>query len=139
MSYDNPPEGVTVPFSGGWRGCALNDPAKKARKSRRRMEKFKDRVSLRTNHCCFYCGYTGDDWTMEHLIPRSLGGTRSVTNIVRACYSCNQRRGDSPKIREFMRIFTFVEMAITAEAAIEAILLEQDFRKKIVTSSAVSA
>lgn len=134
MSYTNPPEGVFVPFSGGWRGCQLTDGVSQTRKSRR-LEKFKTRVSVRTNHRCFYCGYTGDDWTMEHLIPRSLGGLRSVANIVRACYRCNQRRGDSPKIRQFMRDFTFVDIAIEAEVAIETILLEKDFLKKIVTTS----
>ena len=34
--------------------------------------------------------------TLEHLLPRSAGGTLRLTNVVAACWCCNQRRGRLP-------------------------------------------
>lgn len=31
-----------------------------------------------------------DDATIEHLVPRILGGTSTIENIVVACYWCNK-------------------------------------------------
>lgn len=33
-------------------------------------------------------------WQVEHAIPRSRGGTESITNLFPACVSCNQTKGD---------------------------------------------
>lgn len=129
MSYNNPPEGVFVPFSGGWRGCLLSDPPKISRFVRKnkkeRLARLRERVSARTDGKCFYCLSVREDWTLEHLIPRSLGGTRNIQNMVRACGSCNVRRGNSPHIRKFMQFPTFEAMARNAELAIAAILRER--------------
>lgn len=50
-----------------------------------------------TNERCVYCGktFTGKARSMEHLIPRSLGGTKSRKNLVAACKPCNWRRGST--------------------------------------------
>jgi len=34
--------------------------------------------------------------TIDHIIPRAGGGTNVRTNLVAACSSCNNRRGDMP-------------------------------------------
>jgi 5-methylcytosine-specific restriction endonuclease McrA len=31
--------------------------------------------------------------TLEHLVPRSLGGTNALDNLRLACFNCNNRRG----------------------------------------------
>jgi hypothetical protein len=36
------------------------------------------------------------DFTMEHLLPKSQGGTRDLDNIVGAHYTCNNMRGNVP-------------------------------------------
>ena len=45
---------------------------------------------------CQYCGgATGDrqmEW--EHLLPRSRGGSNSVSNATWACHTCNQEKGN---------------------------------------------
>lgn len=33
--------------------------------------------------------------TVDHVHPRSRGGTSERSNLVLACYGCNQRKGDS--------------------------------------------
>lgn len=44
---------------------------------------------------CHLCGYPGAD-TIDHLIPRSLGGDNSVDNLAPAHHSCNSARGALP-------------------------------------------
>jgi 5-methylcytosine-specific restriction endonuclease McrA len=52
----------------------------------------------RDSHCCQYCGYTGDDLTLDHVIPRSRGGVDSWENLTSACMRCNVRKGSrTPK------------------------------------------
>jgi 5-methylcytosine-specific restriction endonuclease McrA len=52
----------------------------------------------RDNHACQYCGYTGSDLTLDHVIPRSRGGVDSWENLTTACMRCNVKKGSrSPK------------------------------------------
>lgn len=55
-------------------------------------------VLHRDNHCCQYCGYVGDDLTIDHVLPRSRGGTDTWENMVAACRRCNVKKGSlTPK------------------------------------------
>jgi len=55
-------------------------------------------VFLRDNHTCQYCGRQTRELTIDHVIPRRLGGKHTWENVVSACKSCNQRKaGRSPK------------------------------------------
>jgi 5-methylcytosine-specific restriction endonuclease McrA len=47
----------------------------------------------RDSHACQYCNYTGDELTLDHVIPRSRGGADSWENIVTACVRCNVKKG----------------------------------------------
>jgi len=54
-------------------------------------------IYLRDGFTCVYCRrdlHDADpfDVTLDHLIPRSLGGTHETTNLVTACRSCNSSR-----------------------------------------------
>ena len=50
-------------------------------------------VLRRDRHTCQYCG-TGSNLTIDHVLPKSRGGRDSWTNLVAACVSCNNRKGD---------------------------------------------
>lgn len=50
-------------------------------------------VFRRDGHVCQYCG-NGKHLTLDHVIPRSKGGSHSWNNIVTACEKCNSRKGD---------------------------------------------
>ncbi|GIK30338.1 MAG: HNH endonuclease [Chloroflexi bacterium] len=61
-------------------------------------------VLLRDNFVCIYCGVmpgslshnkvlTKDDFTIDHIVPRSRGGKDQWTNTACACYHCNHRKG----------------------------------------------
>ena len=45
------------------------------------------------NNTCAYCGNT-HNLTMDHVIPVSLGGTTTKTNVIPACLSCNVRKSN---------------------------------------------
>lgn len=50
-------------------------------------------VFKRDNFECQYCGAT-KDLTLDHVIPKSLGGKSTWKNLTTACKHCNARKGD---------------------------------------------
>lgn len=62
----------------------------------RRASSKRSRILARDKFRCQYCNKKGTffDLTMDHLIPQSRGGATSPENLVTACFSCNQRKGD---------------------------------------------
>ena len=49
-------------------------------------------VLARDAHQCQYCGARAE--TIDHVVPRSRGGTHTWENVVAACRPCNLRKGD---------------------------------------------
>ena len=49
------------------------------------LEKFGQR--------CAYCGTSGVPLEVEHIIPRSRGGSDRVSNLTIACHACNESKG----------------------------------------------
>lgn len=49
----------------------------------------------RDNHQCQYCGQTRpmNQLSLDHVVPRSLGGHTTWENIVCSCMKCNSRKG----------------------------------------------
>ena len=43
---------------------------------------------------CAYCHITTVPFELDHLVPRSRGGSHRVSNLVLACHACNQAKGD---------------------------------------------
>lgn len=50
-------------------------------------------VFYRDKFTCQYCGKHGIDLTLDHVIPRRLGGEHCWKNVVSACNRCNRRKG----------------------------------------------
>lgn len=50
---------------------------------------------------CAYCGVTGVPLNIDHILPRSRGGSDRVSNLCTACIPCNQAKGYRP-IEEFL-------------------------------------
>ncbi|MEP0872978.1 HNH endonuclease [Trichocoleus desertorum AS-A10] len=50
-------------------------------------------VFRRDRHACQYCGST-KRLTLDHVIPRSKGGTHTWDNVVAACDKCNSAKSD---------------------------------------------
>jgi 5-methylcytosine-specific restriction endonuclease McrA len=53
-------------------------------------------ILLRDRNTCQYCGVVlpSAELTLDHVIPRSRGGTSTWENLVAACHSCNRRKGN---------------------------------------------
>jgi len=43
---------------------------------------------------CGYCGKTDIPLEIEHIVPRSKGGSDRVSNLTIACHECNHRKGN---------------------------------------------
>lgn len=50
-------------------------------------------ILRRDSHMCQYCGST-KHLTIDHVIPRSKGGTHTWDNVVAACATCNAKKGN---------------------------------------------
>ncbi len=62
----------------------------------RQEVKFNRRnIFARDNNFCQYCGerFSPSELSLDHVTPRSRGGTTSWDNIVSACRACNVRKG----------------------------------------------
>ena len=51
---------------------------------------------------CAYCGKKDVPLQVEHIQPKSKGGSNRVSNLTLACECCNQKKGNKP-IEEFLK------------------------------------
>jgi 5-methylcytosine-specific restriction endonuclease McrA len=66
------------------------------------------RIYMRDKFRCQYCGdkKAAGELTLDHIMPRSRGGDNSPVNIVTACVSCNNRKGDRTPAEARMPLLT---------------------------------
>ncbi len=50
-------------------------------------------IFRRDHYTCQYCGKQTNELTIDHVIPRRLGGRTSWANVVSACARCNHLKG----------------------------------------------
>ncbi len=70
---------------------------KMARHPRPHVKLNKREVLRRDDYTCQYCGQkatlSASALTIDHVIPRHLGGQHTWENLVTACANCNHRKG----------------------------------------------
>ena len=44
------------------------------------------------NRKCFYCGKTVSKFEVEHMTPRTRGGSDRIDNLTLSCHDCNQKK-----------------------------------------------
>lgn len=78
-----------------------------------RFEVFK-----RDSFTCQYCGQTPPDAILEvdHIQPRSEGGSEDINNLTTACFSCNRGKGATPLITIPGKISENIEIIKEREA-----------------------
>ena len=55
-------------------------------------------VFIRDQYTCQYCGRQTREVTLDHVLPRHMGGEHRWDNVVTACKTCNQRKaGRTPR------------------------------------------
>jgi len=50
-------------------------------------------IFRRDNYTCQYCGHHTKNLTIDHVVPRRLGGKTRWENVVAACARCNHLKG----------------------------------------------
>jgi hypothetical protein len=77
-------------------------------------EGLRRQVIEEAKHRCEYCQtssrLTGIPLVMEHILPRSLGGTDDRSNLAAACYRCNEFKGTKteavdPESQQLVQLF----------------------------------
>ena len=61
-------------------------------------------VFRRDSYICQYCGKKTIELTIDHVIPRHMGGQHRWNNVVAACGSCNHRKGGHTQKEAGMRL-----------------------------------
>ena len=53
-------------------------------------------ILLRDRNTCQYCGkiLAAGELTLDHVVPRSRGGSSTWENLVACCHYCNNRKGN---------------------------------------------
>ena len=74
------------------------------RRPRPRVKLSKREVLRRDDYRCQYCGQAGSRLTVDHIVPRRLGGPYSWDNLVTACPTCNRRKGGRSLAEAHMRL-----------------------------------
>lgn len=57
---------------------------------------WKEKTFRKQQGICVYCDrkHKLEYWTVDHIIPLSLGGTNEPENLIGACMECNYRKAD---------------------------------------------
>jgi len=56
---------------------------------------WRSKIKQKWNYECAYCG-SDKDLTIDHIVPRSKGGTDFTKNVVCCCHDCNQSKSHTP-------------------------------------------
>ncbi len=74
------------------------------KRPRPKVKLNKQEVFRRDNYTCQYCGQSKTDLTLDHVVPRRLGGTHTWVNLVAACRNCNHQKGGRKIANAGMRL-----------------------------------
>jgi uncharacterized protein YdaU (DUF1376 family) len=62
-------------------------------RERDEYRRFRDIVLNRDQHRCVYCGVSDVALQLDHVLPRSRGGSDTPDNLVACCKPCNTSKG----------------------------------------------
>lgn len=62
----------------------------------------------RDNHSCQYCGlgFPKNELTVDHVFPKSRGGSSGWLNMVAACFPCNSKKKDLTLAESGMKLLS---------------------------------
>ena len=75
---------------------------------KRRVRFSRFNVFARDKHTCQYCGrrLPRSELNLDHVVPRSKGGSSSWDNVVCSCFACNRKKGGLLLEETRMRLIT---------------------------------
>lgn len=62
-------------------------------------------IIKRDGHICQYCGGGDPPMTVDHIIPKNMGGKDTWENLVCACAKCNGKKGHRTPENAHMQLF----------------------------------
>jgi len=71
---------------------------------RSRVKLTRREIFRRDSYSCQYCGSSSRDLTVDHIVPKHLGGEHSWENVVTACSYCNHKKGGRTLDQAGMRL-----------------------------------
>jgi 5-methylcytosine-specific restriction endonuclease McrA len=74
------------------------------KRPRQHVRLTKREILRRDDYTCQYCGQHAVYLTIDHIIPRRLGGRHTWENLVAACPSCNHHKGGRTLDQAQMRL-----------------------------------
>jgi len=77
---------------------------KMIKRPRPRIRLTKREILRRDEFTCQYCGNHTPYLTIDHIVPRRLGGIHTWDNLVAACPPCNHRKGGRTLEQAQMRL-----------------------------------
>jgi 5-methylcytosine-specific restriction endonuclease McrA len=77
---------------------------KMVHKPRMAVRLTKREVLRRDDFTCQYCGQKSPNLTIDHVVPRYLGGKHVWDNLVAACPACNHHKGGRTPQQANMRL-----------------------------------
>ena len=60
--------------------------------------KIKKYLIIKEESKCIYCGKKNKYLEIEHIIPKSRGGTNKISNLTIACHDCNHEKGNQTAV-----------------------------------------
>ena len=92
--------------------CSIRVPSVVVFRNNRRMRvksvRFsRNNVWIRDEGKCQYCRLhvSLSTFTIDHVVPKKLGGQTVWDNVVACCYSCNQKKGDKSLKESSFKLF----------------------------------
>jgi len=62
--------------------------------TKRKLSPTRRNILKRDGYQCQYCGTKVGPMTVDHIIPKTMGGKDTWENLVCACVKCNSRKGN---------------------------------------------
>lgn len=77
---------------------------KMVKRPRPKVHLTKREILRRDEYTCQYCGDRSSTLTIDHIVPRHMGGRHTWENLVAACPACNHRKGGRTVEQAGMRL-----------------------------------
>ena len=73
---------------------------------KRRVRFSRYNIFARDKSTCQYCGhrFSRSELNLDHVVPRSQGGTSTWENVVCSCHECNRKKGGRTPAEARMRL-----------------------------------
>lgn len=84
-----------------------------ATKSSEAKRKWRESIKEKWNYQCAYCG-SEDNLTLDHITPRSKGGSDRLTNVLCACKECNNSKNHQTWYDWYMKQSFFTTEKLSA-------------------------